>query len=100
MESSPQLYLIPVWSNEFWASLYAILVMHTIAFIFAAIFKDNGIIDIQWGLSFIIANYTALGIRFTQGKSVKLNLDNRTLISNILVTIWGLRMAIHVFLRT
>ena len=46
MDSSPQLYQITAWSNEFWASLYAILIMHTVAFTFAAILKDNGIIDI------------------------------------------------------
>jgi len=60
--------------------------------------KDNGIIDVQWGLSFIEANLTVLFTRIYYG-GLENNLDPRVIILNILIFIWGLRMTIHIFLR-
>lgn len=65
----------------------------------AAYRKDNGLIDIAWALDFIIANVVIIIIRCTNG-GVSENLDARMIICNLLVATWGLRMAIHIVLRT
>ena len=75
------------------------LSFHFVFFFVSAYRKDNGMIDIAWGLDFIIANYLVVIIRANKG-GVEENLDARMILSNVLVTIWGLRMAIHVGLRT
>jgi len=86
-------------SFEFWLPLLVTLAAHFIVFFIAQIRKDNGILDVQWGLSFIIGNASVLIARISKG-GAKDNLDARMIVSNLLVLTWGLRMAIHVFLRT
>ncbi len=64
-----------------------ILVVYTIA----QLIKDNSIVDIAWGLGFIIAaatSYYESGICFTQNVLV-----------NILVLVWGLRLAVYIYVR-
>ena len=99
MSIEKKVYLIETGSIEFWMPLFLTLAAHAITFVIAQIHGDNGIIDVQWGLSFIIGNITILVIRIQKG-GYEDNLDTRILIMNVLVAIWGLRMAIHVFLRT
>jgi len=50
-------------------------------------------------LSFIFGNLSVLIARWSKA-GVDKNLDARIIISNALVLIWGLRMSVHVFLRT
>ena len=97
--SEEQLYLIEPGSIEFWMPWFAIMISHALFFIPAAILKDNGIVDIAWGFSFIIQNILVLAIRISKG-GVDLNLDSRTIMINILVICYGLRMSIHIFRRT
>ena len=63
--------------------------------------KDNGTIDVQWGLSFIESNLTVVFTRLYKGgtANAKQNIDARVIIVNLLIIIWGLRMTIHIFLR-
>ena len=75
-----------------------VLVAHAIWFVIAQIKDDNGVIDIQWGLSFIASNIVVIMTRIQNGGAEK-NVGTRLLITNILVAIWGLRMTIHVSLR-
>ena len=84
---------------EFWMPLFITLAAHAFTYVIAQVHGDNGIIDVQWGLSFIIGNITILVIRLQKG-GYENNLDTRIIIMNVMVAIWGLRMAIHVFLRT
>jgi steroid 5-alpha reductase family enzyme len=92
-------YIIEPGTPEFWFPLYCVLASHFLVFFIAACREDNGIIDIQWGLSFIIGNLAAVITRVQKG-GAKDNVDTRVIITNVLVGIWGLRMAIHVAMRT
>lgn len=60
-------------------------------FILALIKKDNSIVDVAWGLGFILlAWYTLI---------VTGSYELRQIIVTALVTIWGLRLAIRIYLR-
>lgn len=64
-----------------------ILVVYAIA----QFIKDNSIVDIAWGIGFIIATAIALygsGVFFMQN-----------ILVDLLVLIWGLRLAIYIFIR-
>lgn len=68
-----------------------ILLYVTLVFVLAQIVKDNSIVDIFWGLGFIlIAIYS-----FIQDTEP----DLRKWIVTFLVVLWGIRLSVHVFLR-
>jgi steroid 5-alpha reductase family enzyme len=63
----------------------------TLVFILALIKKDNSIVDVAWGLGFIIiAVYSII-----QSGEV----DLRKMILSLLVLLWGLRLSWHIFIR-
>jgi steroid 5-alpha reductase family enzyme len=63
----------------------------TIVFILALMRKDNSIVDVAWGIGFIIiAVYTTI-----QSGEV----DLRKMIVTLLVTLWGLRLSFHIMVR-
>jgi steroid 5-alpha reductase family enzyme len=63
----------------------------TIIFILALIRKDNSIVDVAWGLGFIIiAIYSII-----QSGEV----DIRKMIISLLVLLWALRLSFHIFVR-
>lgn len=68
-----------------------IAVFMIIVFIIAQAIKNNSIVDIGWGLGFIA---TAFVLLFEKGK---FNNYNFVFISMILI--WGLRLALHIYLR-
>ncbi len=57
--------------------------------------RDAGVADIGWGLAFIAAAWTAYGQLAGSMDAV----NWRGLLIAHLVTLWGLRLALHVFLR-
>jgi len=59
-------------------------------FIISIIFKRNDVADIAWGLGFINSAWASL---FLSGFS------ERGFVAAILVTIWGMRLAWHIYLR-
>lgn len=63
----------------------------TILFLIAILLKDNSIADIAWGPGFIIAATTVMVVNEAFGA--------RNLLLQALVTIWGLRLGIRIFLR-
>jgi steroid 5-alpha reductase family enzyme len=63
----------------------------TIVFILALIRKDNSIVDVAWGLGFIIISVYSI----IQSGEV----DLRKMIVSILVLLWGLRLSFHIFVR-
>ncbi|MCX6286199.1 MAG: DUF1295 domain-containing protein [Bacteroidetes bacterium] len=68
-----------------------ILIYMSLVFILAQIAKDNSIVDIFWGLGFIlIAIYS-----FIQDTEP----DLRKWIVTFLVALWGVRLSVHIFLR-
>ena len=56
--------------------------------IIAQIIKDNSIVDIVWGLLFIIPNLVGL--------LITMNWNARTILVFSMICIWGLRLAIHI----
>lgn len=68
-----------------------IAVFMVIVFIIAQAIKNNSIVDIGWGLGFIA---TALALLFTKGQ-----FNNYNFVFVSMILIWGLRLALHIFLR-
>ncbi|MFZ4521848.1 MAG: DUF1295 domain-containing protein [Bacteroidales bacterium] len=63
----------------------------TIVFILALMRKDNSIVDVAWGLGFVIvAVYSII-----QSGEV----DLRKMIVSLLVLLWGLRLSFHIMVR-
>ena len=73
------------------AELVVIVVYMTVWFVIAQALKRNDVADIAWGIGFIIAATSA--IFFTD------RITWRGLLVFLLVTLWGVRLAFHVFLR-
>lgn len=76
---------------DFWLPILAVFAFNLVMFIVAQVKKDNSIIDIVWGIIFIIPNLIIL--------CVKSNWNERTILTFGLVTIWGLRLAIYIWAR-
>lgn len=72
-------------------SALAIIFYMTIIFIIALIQKDNSVVDIAWGLGFILV--AILTFLLHQGFVF------RHVLVTILVIIWGTRLAIHIAVR-
>jgi len=72
------------------ATVMAVMYM-TLVFILAMIKKNNGIVDIAWGLGFILVG-SLVFIRYGQGRA-------RQWLAMVLVLIWGGRLALHIFRR-
>ena len=68
-----------------------VLIYMSLVFILAQIAKDNSIVDIFWGLGFILIAIYSL-IQDTEP-------DLRKWIVTFLVALWGIRLSVHVFLR-
>ena len=68
-----------------------ILIYMTLVFVLSLIAKDNSIVDIFWGLGFILIAIYSL-IQDTEP-------DLRKWIVSFLVVLWGVRLSVHVFLR-
>jgi steroid 5-alpha reductase family enzyme len=77
---------------EFLLSIaFVIWIYMTIIFLYALLKNDNSIVDIFWGLGFIVvAAYSFIKTG---------NLHTKTIVINLMVLIWGVRLAIHIFLR-
>lgn len=77
--------------NVYILSIIFIFIYMSVFFIVAQKIKNNSIVDIAWGLGFVlisIITYIYNGV---------FNIIN--LFPNILVVIWGLRLAFHIFKR-
>lgn len=81
--------------NVFIYCAFLIGVYMTLLFVCALINKRNDIADIGWGLGFCIVALLSLNFDFY----VRGGLDWRSVLVVALVLIWGLRLAIHIFLR-
>jgi len=76
-------------------SVYVLLAFSLLAhqvcwYMIAIIRKRNDVADVAWGLGFVLLSWLA----FTLG-----NGSERALVANTLVTVWGLRLAIHISIR-
>jgi len=68
-----------------------ILIYMTIMFLLALVLKDNSIVDIAWGVGFIISSLIAFFYEPFH--------TTRHIIVTVLILLWGLRLAIHIFFR-
>lgn len=66
-----------------------ILLYITFWFVVAQLLKDNGIMDVAWGIGFIII---AWWMHYFYPNSQRLGIA-------LLVTIWGLRLSLYIFIR-
>lgn len=74
-----------------WAPIVTVFVINVILYIVGQLLKDNGIVDITWGFTFVIPNAVVWIINH--------NTNERTILSNCLVLVWALRMALNNGLR-
>ena len=72
-------------------SAIGILAFILVVYAIAQFLKDNSIVDIAWGIGFIIA--TAISLFESQ------KFFTQNLLVNSMVVIWGLRLAIYIFVR-
>ena len=77
--------------SSFAAAAVAIFAYMTAVFFIALLFKDNSIVDVAWGLGFILVCLTMLFL--------KPGFETRHVVVIGLVAVWGLRLATHIFLR-
>lgn len=71
----------------------AIFIFMVTMFIIAQLKKDNSIVDIGWGLGFVIIAFVSY---FATGGEK----DLRQTVVLILVTLWGIRLFLHLFIRS
>ncbi len=77
--------------NEFVAAILVVFVFANVGFVVSLIKKRNDVADVFWGIGFILVAWTAFFFPD--------NFNIRSIFVNILVTIWGLRLALHIGLR-
>ena len=76
--------------NNFLVILFVIFAFANVCFIISLIKKRNDIADVAWGIGFIIVAWTAFLLN---------EFSVRGLLVNMLVTIWGFRLAFHIWSR-
>lgn len=74
-----------------WAPAVAVFGFNIILYFVGQLLKDNGIVDITWGFTFVIPNIVVL--------IINKNLNERTILSNVLLIVWAVRMALNNGLR-
>ncbi|NOH02060.1 MAG: DUF1295 domain-containing protein [Chloroflexi bacterium] len=83
--------------------LYAgltILVLMTLLWLYSLAIKNSSIVDIFWGMGFVIVYWAGLWTALdSTNLPPNLDLPARSVLLGSLVTVWGLRLSIHIFLR-
>lgn len=69
-----------------------ILILMTLLWLYSLAIKNASIVDIFWGTGFVITYWAALWIG-------SIELTTRILLLGGIVTLWGLRLSAHIFLR-
>ncbi len=77
--------------NYFFTLLGLLFVYYCLWFVVSLILKRNDIADIAWGLGFIFLAWSAYLFSDSRG--------TLSLAFNLLITVWGLRLASHIYLR-
>lgn len=76
--------------NEYLVHFVIILVYVSLWFLVAAKFKRNDLADVAWGLGFVLLAWSS----WFRGQQHSIGL-----VTTILVTLWGIRLAYHIFIR-
>jgi len=78
--------------NSIYFQIFLLVLLYfSLFFVIAVLKKDNSIVDIGWGLSYV---YTANMTLYLTN-----NYNLRSFIITFIVTIWGLRLSYHIFKR-
>ncbi|CAI2377082.1 unnamed protein product [Moneuplotes crassus] len=77
--------------EDFWSPVVIIFGIQVICYIAALIMKDNSIVDIFWGL-IVSCSMTIILV-------LNNNWHHRTIVTLILIWLWGIRMAVYVVLK-
>jgi steroid 5-alpha reductase family enzyme len=72
-------------------SAAAVFVYMAAIFVMALLKKDNSIIDIAWGLGFILVAWLSFFL--------EREFSARHILVTVLISIWGTRLAVHIFIR-
>lgn len=63
----------------------------TLLWLLSLALRDSSIVDVYWGAGFAVLAWTY--------RSLSTGFDARSLLLAVLVSIWGLRLAVHIFVR-
>jgi steroid 5-alpha reductase family enzyme len=74
-----------------WLALILILGYFYVFFLVGTIIKNNSIVDIGWGLGFVVVSWALFVIEGTYHTSA--------IVMNVLVSLWGLRLFYHILKR-
>lgn len=74
-----------------WIALLIILGYFYVFFLIGTIIKNNSIVDIGWGLGFVVVSWTLFFLEGTYHTSA--------ILLNVLVSLWGLRLFYHILKR-
>jgi steroid 5-alpha reductase family enzyme len=87
-------YLLPVAGGKvsYLLPSLSVFACNSLMFLFCQAKKDNSYIDVWWGLSFIVPNAALIGLHRYVGHSI----DPRTILINLIVSVWGMRLAWHI----
>lgn len=77
--------------NYFLTLALVLFVYMNLWFIYSLLKKRNDVADVAWGLGFVLLSWVSF---FISGK-----LSSVGLLTSFLVTVWGLRLAWHIYLR-
>lgn len=72
-------------------ALIIVFIYVTVLALVAAVKRRNDLADVGWGLGFVVVTISTFAIRETY--------NNRHLLILALVTLWGLRLTLHIFSR-
>jgi steroid 5-alpha reductase family enzyme len=72
-------------------SAIAVFLYMTVVFVLALARKDNSIVDVAWGIGFILV--AMLTFFLEKGYTA------RQVLASLLVFVWGMRLATHIFIR-
>ena len=70
----------------------SVFACNSLMYLFCQAKKDNSYIDVWWGLSFVVPNAALIALQRHAGHSI----DPRTVLINLIVSAWGLRLAWHI----
>lgn len=71
---------------------FLILILMILLWLLSLRLRNASIVDIFWGIGFVVIFWVTATINVA-------SFSNRTLLLGVLVTIWGLRLAIHIYQR-
>lgn len=78
-------------AQDIWIPIICVFIANALLFVVAQFKKDNSIVDIMWGILFVIPNLIIL--------IVSGNWNERTILTLSLISIWAIRLAVHIGIR-